>query len=150
MEVAILTRKETPVEPSQSLYGETQEIAVPEWADVTLIDYRLGTAMFAGDDNNNITIHDIKEVMTRRPLIQGAEPGMLRTIRRDQTYTSVLAQLEKRVEKLIEGRHEHPMWPGHSLGLDAFEREYHGPVRHAYYQETIFLIQLLRQLRRVA
>jgi hypothetical protein len=57
--------------------------------------------------------------------------------------------LENRVEDLYANRHEYPIWPLHNEGLDYFEQEYHGPVRHVYYSSAISLIRFLRELRKV-
>lgn len=60
----------------------------------------------------------------------------------------LIYMLEHRINLMVNSRHEYPIWPLHDGQPDDFEREFHEPVRHVYYQTTIVLIHTLRDLRK--
>jgi len=68
-------------------------------------------------------------------------------LRQQNIYGTIRRQLESKIEILVQNRHEYPMWPFHDAEMDEFERVFHEPIRDVYYQSTIFLIRLLKQLR---
>lgn len=88
----------------------------------------------------------------RTSLVAGNMPGVLRNAERGRIYESIGRQIEDRVEKMIAARHDYPMWPERDIDyspMDAFEKQYHGEIRATFYQETIFLIRILKELREV-
>jgi len=91
-------------------------------------------------------------VNKRHPLVKGTMPAVLKQAERKAMYDSVSREIEERIERSFGGRHEYPMWPARDLEwspMDAFEAQYHEQVRHVFYQQTIFLIGIARQLRKL-
>lgn len=71
----------------------------------------------------------------------------IKMLRQATAYASTIRELEDRVEYLVAGRHDYPIWPLNGVPEDAYERAQYEPIRYNYYRETIFLIRILRLLR---
>lgn len=66
-------------------------------------------------------------------------------------YAQVLEHLEQRVGEFFDCRHEYPLWPIHGGNpSDRYEEEYHGRIRHSYYDITLELVRILRKLRNLS
>lgn len=90
-----------------------------------------------------ISYHDL---LTERRVEKKQTEG-IKMLRQAAAYASTIRELEDRVEYLVAGRHDYPIWPLNGVPEDAYEREMYEPIRHNYYRETIFLIRILRLLR---
>lgn len=74
----------------------------------------------------------------------------LKMLRQQDTVEALRRDLERRVTNMVECRHDYPMWPLHGdYFIDAYEREYHEPIRHEYYRQTLFLVRVLKVLRAI-
>lgn len=66
-------------------------------------------------------------------------------------FFEVKSDVEKKLDELVAGRHEYPMWPSHGDNpCDEWEEDYHGPFRHNYYQVTLYLLGVVRMLRELS
>lgn len=84
-----------------------------------------------------------------RQIDQKVAGKSLDMFRQAVTQRTVLRELEERVEYLVAARHDYPIWPHYGVPSDAMEKAEFEPIRHNYYRETIFLIRILRLLRKV-
>ena len=59
--------------------------------------------------------------------------------------------IENKLEELVACRHDYPMWPIHGDNpVDVYEQDYHSVIRHQYYRSTLYIIQVVRMLRKLS